>query len=83
MSSLNESDVSEREGRGPAEGGGEGGGLKIHSPLPTAVNQSLVTAENNTAFSIQVTEADGAGRRRKRGRAEFLRTPWNQRGIIT
>lgn len=35
------------------------------------------------AFSIQVTEADGAGRGRKGGRTEFLRTPWNQREIIT
>lgn len=59
------------------------GGLRIHPPLPTAVNQGFVTAENNTAFSIRVTEADGAGRRRKRGRAEFLRTPWNQQEIIT
>lgn len=41
-------------------GGAAGRTQKLTLQLPTAVNQSFVAAENNTAFSIGVTEADGA-----------------------
>lgn len=58
--------------------GGKKGGFTALSLLPTAVNQSFVGAKNNTAFRVCVTEADGAGRRKKKGRTEFFWTLWNQ-----
>lgn len=65
---------------------GRGRDFKCDPPAShSCQSKSVASACRTIRHSASgVTEADRAGGRRKRGRAEFLRKPpWNQSGIIT